>query len=195
MTNQAMIGGFQNAPHQSAQAFRSLMNAIARPGTIEDLAGASAPTPMSDAAAALLLALVDKDTPVHLAGSWDNAANREWIIFHTGAPIVGPEHASFAVGDWEGLQPISRFPLPFQVAQYQARGYINTNLCCYCCILRQSRDLCRSQCRRAEIGILSLAFHKGPTNITNGINGSLKFYRSCLFRNHPSNFGPSKFSS
>lgn len=120
MTNQAMIGGFQNAPHQSAQAFRSLMNAIARPGTIEDLAGASAPTPMSDAAAALLLALVDKDTPVHLAGSWDNAANREWIIFHTGAPIVGPEHASFAVGDWEGLQPISRFPVG--TAEYPDRS-------------------------------------------------------------------------
>lgn len=109
MAHTAMTGGFQNGAHQSARAFRALMNAIARPGQIEVLSGGKAPAPVSEAAATLILTLADKDTPIHLASGWDVPEVRDWITFHTGAPLVGADSASFALGDWASLMPTSRF--------------------------------------------------------------------------------------
>ena len=111
MSTTAMIGGFQNASHQSARAFRALMNVLARPGQIEELTGGQAPAPVSEAAATLLLTLADKDTPIYLAAGWDLPEVRDWITFHTGAPFGGPEEAAFALGDWASLQPVTRFAI------------------------------------------------------------------------------------
>src|SRR5690606_31975523 len=48
-------------------------------------------------------------TPLHLAGGADFPAMRDWIAFHTGAPLVAAEEAVFALGRWEDLHPVSRF--------------------------------------------------------------------------------------
>ena len=77
------------------------MNAIARPGRIERLDGATPPAPMSVAAGVMVLTLCDPDTGLHLAGDHDTADIRAWVQFHTGAPIVPAEEADFAVGRWE----------------------------------------------------------------------------------------------
>ena len=108
---QAMTGGFDDAPVQSARAFRAALDALARPGTIVTVAGAVPPGPLSVAAGVLLLTLADGTTPVHLAGSWDCLLVRDWITFHCGAPLVGPADAAFAVGDWAALQPVNRFAI------------------------------------------------------------------------------------
>lgn len=103
-------GGFTDASRQSAKAFRIALDAMARPGTQHRLDAAQAPAPLSAAAATLILTLTDTTTPVHLAGGHDTDAIRAWISFHTGAPMVTAAEAAFAIGTWEGLHPLDRFP-------------------------------------------------------------------------------------
>lgn len=102
-TTATLTGGFADAPVEAARAFRAAMNVMARPGRIEPVAGATAPAPVSPAAAALLLTLCDRETPLHLAGGHDAAEVRDWIAFHLGAPLVAPGEATFALGTWEAL--------------------------------------------------------------------------------------------
>jgi len=111
MDTLALEGGFAKAPEQAAQAFRAALDAMARPGTIRDVAGAAPPAPMSVAAGVLVLTLTDRTTPLHLAPSHDLPVIRDWIGFHTGAPIVAADAAAFALGRWNDLQPLGRFPL------------------------------------------------------------------------------------
>ncbi len=107
----ALTGGFADAPVQSARAFRAVLDALSQPGVIVMLAGAAPPAPLSAAAGVLVLTLVDGTTPLHLAGGHDTPALRDWITFHTGAPLVGPAEAVFVIGIWEALQPVSRFAI------------------------------------------------------------------------------------
>ncbi|TMV58790.1 phosphonate C-P lyase system protein PhnH [Thioclava sp. BHET1] len=109
METQSLRGGFSTPSEQSARAFRAIMDAMARPGTVQRPEGAEPPAPMSSAAGAVLLVLCDRTTPVHLAGDWDRPELRDWITFQTGAPLVGPEAADFAFGDWDSLLPLDRF--------------------------------------------------------------------------------------
>jgi alpha-D-ribose 1-methylphosphonate 5-triphosphate synthase subunit PhnH len=111
MTPNALSGGFANPPIEAAHAFRAALNAMARPGTIELVAGAVPPAPLSLAAGVLILTLIDGTTPVHLAGAHDCPAVRDWIIFQTGAQLVAADQATFAIGSWDALQPVSRFAI------------------------------------------------------------------------------------
>lgn len=107
----ALFPGFANPAHDAARAFRTIMQAMAGPGTILPLHGPEAPPPLTPAAAAVLLTLADRSTPLYLAPSHDTPAVREWAAFHTGAPLVEAEAAMFAVGDWAALQPLDRFAI------------------------------------------------------------------------------------
>ncbi|MGR3492398.1 MAG: phosphonate C-P lyase system protein PhnH, partial [Shimia sp.] len=102
---------FADPAREAAHAFRSVMEAMARPGTIRDIAGAAPPTPLSPAAGAVILTLCDADTPVHLAGEADCADVRDWIAFHTGAPLARASECMFALGTWAALTPLSTYPL------------------------------------------------------------------------------------
>lgn len=104
-------GGFADPARDSARAFRAILNALARPGRIEEVSGVTPPAPLSPAAGALLLTLVDGTTPVHLAGAHDCAELRDWLVFHTGARFVGPAEAAFALGTIEALSPLDRFAI------------------------------------------------------------------------------------
>jgi len=116
----AMDGGFADAPREAAVAFRAALQALARPGRIETVAGAVPPAPASPAAGALLLTLCDPETGVYLAGDHDSPALRQWITFHCGAPLVGPERADFALGSWAALQPLSTYRIG--TAEYPDRS-------------------------------------------------------------------------
>ncbi len=105
----ALQGGFSDPAPEAARAFRALLNALARPGTVERVAGARPPAPLSVAAGVVLLTLVDRGTPLHLAPSHDRPELRDWIAFHTGAPLAPAEAAAFALGDWAALVPLDRF--------------------------------------------------------------------------------------
>ena len=105
-------GGFADPARDGARAFRAALQAMARPGRIETVAGLAPPAPCSPAAAALIVTLCDTTTPLYLAPSHDVVALRDWIVFHTGAPLaVAPEAAIFALGTWAALQPVARFAI------------------------------------------------------------------------------------
>lgn len=110
MNAAVLTGGWDDAPSQSARAYRAILEALARPGLVVSLTGGSAPAPLSQAAATALLTLTDGATPVHLAGEHDTGEVRGWLAFHTGAPPARPADAVFAVGRWAALSPITRFP-------------------------------------------------------------------------------------
>lgn len=111
MQAQTLEGGFAHPATDAAHAFRGVMEAMARPGTIQTLAGAMPPAPLSVAAGVALLTLCDTETPLYLAGAADCDAVRTWVAFHTGAPIVGPSHCMFALGTWDALGPVSAYPI------------------------------------------------------------------------------------
>ncbi len=111
MNPEALLGGFIDAPKQSARAFRASLEAMSRPGTIWTVEGAKPPAPLSIAAGVLILTLCDGTTPVHLGASVDVPLVRDWITFHTGAPLVAAEMARFAAGTWADLSPVGRFAI------------------------------------------------------------------------------------
>lgn len=103
----ALVGGFADPVLASARAFRACLEAMARPGLVQRISGASPPAPVSPAAGALLLTLCDDTTPLFLAAALDSPALRDWIAFHCAAPLCAPEEAAFALGRWEDL-PLDR---------------------------------------------------------------------------------------
>lgn len=105
-----LSGGFAEPAPQAARAFRACLEAMARPGRVQPITGATPPAPLSPAAGTVLLTLVDPTTPLYLAPGHDTPEIRGWIAFHCGAPIVGPEAAVFALGAWAAL-PLGRFAL------------------------------------------------------------------------------------
>ncbi len=109
MRPDALTGGFDDAPVQSARAFRAALEAMARPGTLHEVAGAEAPAPVGGAAAVLLLTLCDAQTPLFLAPGHDTDAVRDWVAFHIGAPLSCAEDATVALGRWPALAPLDRF--------------------------------------------------------------------------------------
>lgn len=109
MQTESMQGGFADAPVDAALAFRAALEAMARPGTVHGVAGASAPAPLSTAAAVLALTLCDPETPVWLGASLNTEAIQGWFRFHTGAPLVGRADAMFAFGRWDEMLPLTDF--------------------------------------------------------------------------------------
>ncbi|MGY6646674.1 MAG: phosphonate C-P lyase system protein PhnH [Salinarimonas sp.] len=106
-----LSGGFVNPAIDAARVFREVLQAMARPGRIARITGASPPPGLSSAAASVLLTLADDTTPVHLAVACDSEAIRDFLRFHTGAPLCERKDAAFALGDWATLAPLSDYPL------------------------------------------------------------------------------------
>ncbi|MEM8631464.1 MAG: phosphonate C-P lyase system protein PhnH [Pseudomonadota bacterium] len=109
MSQTALSGGFQTPAIDASHAFRAALQAMSRPGRIEEVAGVAPPAPLSSAAGALVLTLCDRETSLYLAPSHDTSALRDWITFQTGAPFAPAEEAQFALGTWAALQPVSAF--------------------------------------------------------------------------------------
>lgn len=110
MQAEVLQGGFADAPREGAVAFRALLSAMARPGRIEQLTGATPPAPLSAAAGVVIATLLDPETPLWLAPSVDLPELRAWITFHSGAPLVAPQEAMFALGSWAEM-PLADFPI------------------------------------------------------------------------------------
>jgi alpha-D-ribose 1-methylphosphonate 5-triphosphate synthase subunit PhnH len=96
MSADVLQPGFADPVAGAQSCFRAVLDAMARPGHIRDAGlDLTAPVPLMPATAAVLLTLLDYDTPVWL----DEAAAgaRAWIGFHCGAPMVPLAKCSFAV--------------------------------------------------------------------------------------------------
>jgi len=107
MTTDIDLPGFADPVRDAQATFRAVLAAMAAPGSVHELEdGLRAPAPLAPASAAMLLTLVDFDTPLWL----DNAAlpARDWAVFHTGAPLSQAPHARFALA--LGCPDFTQFP-------------------------------------------------------------------------------------
>jgi alpha-D-ribose 1-methylphosphonate 5-triphosphate synthase subunit PhnH len=94
-----LVPGFSDPVLASQAVFRTVMEAMARPGQIAEIGVTLAPpAPLGIAAAALALTLLDFETPVWLDPKLAAAPEVDgWLKFHTGAPrAAGPTAAAFA---------------------------------------------------------------------------------------------------
>jgi alpha-D-ribose 1-methylphosphonate 5-triphosphate synthase subunit PhnH len=94
--------GFADPVLDGQAAFRAVLQAMSRPGQVQQVPRVPEPPPgLSPAAAAVLLALVDAETKLCLAAGPQAEA---WVRFHCGAPFAPPAAAAFV------LDPAARLP-------------------------------------------------------------------------------------
>lgn len=100
------LPGFADPVADSQSCFRAVLDAMSHPGRILAAgAGLQAPHPLAPATAAVLLTLVDAETPIWLAPELADAS--DWLRFHCGAKLVPAAEAVFAV--CQSLPPLAAF--------------------------------------------------------------------------------------
>jgi alpha-D-ribose 1-methylphosphonate 5-triphosphate synthase subunit PhnH len=111
----ALAPAFAEPVIEAQAVFRTVMDVMARPGSIRPLAcDLAPPQPLWPAAAAVALALLDYETPFWLDAPLGAAPDvADWLRFHTGAPYVDVvDEAAFAfLADPANAPPFDRFAL------------------------------------------------------------------------------------
>ncbi len=107
--------GFADKVLAAQSTFRSVMEAMARPGTVQRIVPSTgSPPPMMSGAAAIALTLFDHDTPIWLDEAMAATSDvMKWLKFHASAPVIGDASiASFAlIGYPAKLPPLDRFAI------------------------------------------------------------------------------------
>jgi alpha-D-ribose 1-methylphosphonate 5-triphosphate synthase subunit PhnH len=105
--------GFADKVLSAQSTFRSVMDAMARPGSVARIvATVGTPAAMMRGTAAIALTLFDHDTPVWLDPAMsDTTEVTKWLKFHSGAPVISdPSTCHFAlIGDPRRLPALDRF--------------------------------------------------------------------------------------
>jgi alpha-D-ribose 1-methylphosphonate 5-triphosphate synthase subunit PhnH len=105
--------GFADKVISAQSTFRSVMDAMARPGSVQHIvAAAGTPAPMMRGSAAIALTLFDHDTPIWLDPLMSETSDvAKWLKFHTSAPVVQDSSiCHFAlIGDGSALPGFDRF--------------------------------------------------------------------------------------
>jgi alpha-D-ribose 1-methylphosphonate 5-triphosphate synthase subunit PhnH len=105
--NEGLDAGFADPVHEAQSCFRAVLDAMSHPGRIAQVSGVRAPSTICVAAGAILLTLVDHETPLWLDPNAEPA--RKWIEFHCGVPIVTkPDKCAFALA--LSLPDLNRLP-------------------------------------------------------------------------------------
>jgi alpha-D-ribose 1-methylphosphonate 5-triphosphate synthase subunit PhnH len=106
-----VTGGFVDPVYGAQQAFRQVLDAMARPGLIHEVPAAllREPPPCDVATASLLLTLADFETPVWLGPSL--AGLEGFVRFHCGSPFVAPAASLFAVARPQDLPALGTFQI------------------------------------------------------------------------------------
>lgn len=116
--HQTLKGGFNDPVFQAQTVFRSVMQAMARPGTIFTVEpDVLPPSPLTPMMAAIACTLMDADTPVFLDDTINQSVpSRTWLTFQTGAPLTtAPNKAAFAlIADPSKLYSFSGFAIGTQ---------------------------------------------------------------------------------
>jgi alpha-D-ribose 1-methylphosphonate 5-triphosphate synthase subunit PhnH len=107
--------GFADKVLSAQSTFRSVMEAMARPGSVQRVtASVGTPPPMMRGVAAIALTLFDHDTPIWLDEKMSETMEvAKWLKFHSGAPIVADcSICHFAlIADAAALPDLDRFSL------------------------------------------------------------------------------------
>ncbi len=105
--------GFADKVLSAQSTFRSVMDAMARPGSVQQVVAAvGTPTSIMRGTAAIALTLFDHDTPIWLDPKLSETSEvAKWLKFHSGAPVLeDPSICSFAlIGNGSALPDLSRF--------------------------------------------------------------------------------------
>jgi alpha-D-ribose 1-methylphosphonate 5-triphosphate synthase subunit PhnH len=108
-----MPAGFVDKVLSAQTTFRSVMDAMARPASVQRVtAGVGAPSRLMRGTAAIALTLFDHDTPIWLDPTLAAAPDiAKWLKFHTGAPLISDTSVcSFALAlDGGNLPALDRF--------------------------------------------------------------------------------------
>jgi alpha-D-ribose 1-methylphosphonate 5-triphosphate synthase subunit PhnH len=104
----SLEAGFVDPVPDAQRCFRTVLDAMAHPGRIASTSGVVAPSPLDAAAAAVVLTLLDHETPLWLDPA--AATVRQWIEFHCGVKVVAdPGACVFALA--LGLPPLHLLPI------------------------------------------------------------------------------------
>ena len=104
------LPGFQDLIHDSQTTFKVLLDALSRPGTINEItAELIPPSGLNVACAAACLTLLDLETKVWVQPFSKEA--RDWLLFHTGCRFTEDiKQADFAViNDLDNMPDLSQF--------------------------------------------------------------------------------------
>src|SRR3982074_1316690 len=105
--------GFADKVLSAQSTFRSVMDAMGRPGSVQRIVAATGPpAAMMRGTAALALTLFAHDTSVWLDPLMSESSDvAKWLQFHTGAPIIADSQiCSFAlIGNARVLPALDRF--------------------------------------------------------------------------------------
>src|ERR1700675_2024510 len=105
--------GFADKVLSAQSTFRSVMDAMARPGSVAQIVAATGtPAAMMRGTAAIALTLFDHDTPVWLDPRMSETPDvAKWLKVHTGVPVIADSSiCSFAIiGDARALPALDRF--------------------------------------------------------------------------------------
>ncbi|MDO9563614.1 MAG: phosphonate C-P lyase system protein PhnH [Bradyrhizobium sp.] len=116
--------GFADKVLSAQTTFRSVMDAMARPGSVQRVTAESgAPAALMRGTAAIALTLFDHDTPVWLDPLMSETPDvGKWLKFHTSAPVIADSSVcSFAlIGDPRALPALDRFA--FGTSEYPDRS-------------------------------------------------------------------------
>jgi len=108
-----MPAGFADKVLSAQSTFRSVMDAMACPGSVRRVvASVGTPSSVMRGTAAIALTLFDHDTPIWLDSRMSETAEvAKWLKFHSGAPVVAdPSICSFAlIGDARALPDLDHF--------------------------------------------------------------------------------------
>lgn len=113
MTVAELPAGFVDRVSSAQSTFRSVMEAMARPGSVQHIdAVAGHPAGLMVGTAAIALTLFDHDTAVWLDSTMSATSDvAKWLKFHTSAPVVSDSmNCAFAlIGDARTLPELDRF--------------------------------------------------------------------------------------
>lgn len=110
MSAQLLQPAFSDPVLDAQRGFRTALKALASPGLIQTLQAAPTLEGLAPATYALCLALLDVDTPLWLAPSFDTPAIRANLAFHCGCPLTANrETARFALLVAADLHDLSGF--------------------------------------------------------------------------------------
>ncbi|MDZ5432108.1 phosphonate C-P lyase system protein PhnH [Pseudomonas fluorescens] len=110
MSAQLLQPAFADPVLDAQRGFRAALKALAGPGLIQTLHATPNLEGLAPATYALCLALLDVDTPLWLAPSFDTPLIRANLAFHCGCPLTANrEDARFALLDADDLLDLSGF--------------------------------------------------------------------------------------
>ncbi len=110
LENSLLVPGLQDQVTGGQVIFRSALKAMSEPGTVVDISQDIAVEPLSPAMYAVILALLDQQTSLWLAKSFDQPQVVKNLQFHTGVKLAKTaQEAQFALAMASEIDELERF--------------------------------------------------------------------------------------